>query len=98
MGKQAKPTPVRGGHEPKAGKKKAFQEPPPPNLSKKEAREAGRQQFISPHQLTVPDTKIVFDKKTQRFVTKLVDLPVPFIWDSDRKNFVYSPTREILND
>lgn len=94
MGKQAKPQALRGGHEPKAGKKKAFQEPPSPNVSKKEAREKGRQQFISARQLTVPDTKIVFDKKTQRFVTKLVDLPVPFVWDATRKNFVYSPRED----
>lgn len=86
----AKPT-ARTGGMPKAGKKKMFQEPPPPNPQKQEAREAGQRQFISKKQLSVPGTKVVFDKPTQQFLTKIVDVPVPFIYDHDRKQFVYSP-------
>lgn len=87
----AKPQPVRTSTGPKAGKKKNHTEPPLPNPAKKEAREFGNKQFVANHQLSVPGTKIVFDKNLQQFVTKLVDVPVPFIYDETRKHFVFSP-------
>ena len=89
MGKQAKPM-DRGGAV-KAGKKKSYQAPPPVNLEKKVAREAGEQQFQSPSQLTVLASKFVVDKKTGRIVLKTYDEPVPFLYDPTRKRFVYSP-------
>jgi hypothetical protein len=91
MGKQAKPIAVRAGEVVKAGKKKPHVEPPAENQSNKDRRDKGYQQFISPVQLTVKDTKFVFDKKTQQFTWKLVDVNVPYMWDESRKHFVYSP-------
>lgn len=76
---------------PKAGKKKIYQAPPSPNYEKQEAREAGEQQFTAKHQLTVPAIKIVFDKNKNRFITKMFDEPVNFLFDEDRKRFIYSP-------
>ena len=87
----AKPQEVKAGNEPKAGKKKMYKEPPPPNPAKKAAREAGFQQFIAREQLSVNEIKVVFDKVTQKFVEKLVAVPVPFIYDESRKHYVYSP-------
>lgn len=94
----AKPAPVRGTYTPKAGKKKNPKQPPAPNLAKRDAREAGFQQFISKTQLTVPGTKIVFDKATGQFVTKLVAVNVPFLYDETRKHLVYSPTMSERED
>lgn len=78
-------------YDPKAGKKKAYKPPPSPNLEKTEARRLGEQQFVAREQLTVPATKIVFDKKTQRFIIKAYDEPVNFLFDETRKHFIFSP-------
>jgi len=91
MGKQAKPQALRSGEMVKAGKKKPHTDPPAVNESKRDRREKGFQQFIAQEQLTVKDTKLVFDKKTQQFIYKLVDVNVPYLWDETRKHFVYSP-------
>lgn len=87
----AKPQGVRGSNPPKAGNKRMLKEPPPKNMKKQDARDAGRQQFIAKEQLTVKEFQLKFDKNTQQFVHKLVDVNVPFLWDEDRKQFVYSP-------
>ena len=94
MGKQAKPTAVRAGETVKAGKKKPFQAPQPVNRAKQEARELGEKQFITKEQLSVPGTKIVVDKLTGKISTKVIAIPVPFLWDEHRKHFIFSPSDE----
>lgn len=83
----------------KAGKKAgSYQEPPAVNKEKQARREAGRQQFFSNEVFTAPEEKIIYNKKTKQFETKIVQVPVPFIWDKDRKDFVFSATREGQKD
>jgi hypothetical protein len=95
MGAVQNPTENKGGYVAKAGKKAgSYQDPPPINPEKQLARELGNQQFQSRVVLTVPDTKIVFDQKTQRFVAKVFDAPVSFLYDTHRKQFIHSPTKE----
>lgn len=91
MGTAQKPTESKGSHPVRAGKKKPFVAPLPPNLEKQKKRDMGEQQFHSNEQLTVLATKMVVDKKTNRIVAKVYDAPVSFLWDSTRKHFVYSP-------
>lgn len=93
----AKATQLKSGETVKAGKKKHYTEPHPPNKEKQAARESGEKQFLSPVVLTVPATKIVFDEKTQQFITKAYAAPVDFLWDETRKHFVYSPRKEVRN-
>lgn len=97
MGKVAKEKPVKaGGYIPKAGNKRSYKAPPPLNPEKQRAREAGEQQFQSEEQFTVPSTKVVLDKKTMTFITKLYNEPVAFRYDENRKQFVYGvmPVKE----
>lgn len=78
----------------KAGKKKSYVAPPAPNPENQRRREAGQQQFQSREQFTQKIVKVVLNKKTFQFEDKIVDDPIPFIWDKDRKQFVYSIRKE----
>lgn len=93
-----KPTEVKGSYTPKAGKKKSYTEPPAKNPAKQAAREAGLRQFIAREQLTVEEFQLKFDQKTQQFVHKRVAVTVPFLWDEYRKQFIYSPAKEIREE
>lgn len=76
----------------KAGKRSGgFISPPPLNLDKLAAREAGEQQFIAPKQLTVEKEVNKFDQNKMRFITRKVQVPVDFIFDATRGRAVMSP-------
>lgn len=82
----------------RAGKKKSYTSPQPPNPEKKRLREMGEKQFYTDRQLTIPATKLVLDKKTGRIVAKVYDAPVSFLWDETRKHFIFSPPDKEANN
>lgn len=97
MIEQEKPQAVKGNHIPRAGKKHSYTAPQPLNPEKKRLKEMGEKQFYTKEQLTVPATKLVFDKKIGKIVVRAYDAPVQFLWDENRKHFVYSPPSKELD-
>lgn len=83
----AKPTESKNENI-KAGRKKAYKEPPRINRDKQDRREAGEQQFQSLVNFTeeVPSVKL----KDGVWVTGVKHVPVPYKYDPTRKRIVFN--------
>ena len=103
MGKQEKSSGIRGDKPPKAGKKKSYQAPPPPNPEKRGAREQGMQQFTAKEfPQPLPAEKGSWDAAMDllcshfrvRRIRNNQDRDNGIRYDPTRKHLIYPPNRK----